>query len=653
MRSLAAVLFLSLAAALPVSAAQADLELTVQPLFSGPRVQVDRPVSYYVVVRNLGPDVAHNVHVKATLPAHAKTGFITLSDRVEPCTNNECVVDSLPRYQAATFVVDLTFEPTPTTATTSFAATADEPDANLANNSSTQTAQIVSAPELYGTVSFYEIAEAEGTASAMAWIGNYGVEPAHNVVYDVEFPAGTTVTGAHPTDLFTCDFSGAHLTCRADVLPPRWNIIQFGIDLVAPARYEGGSLNAVVRISTSDQDLDESNNVVYSSWFFYHLFVVRSTADNGNGTLRQAIFDANATCGENCRIAFRIPENERNERGWFVIRPESPLPFVNAPVTIVAPPGAQPEGHRVNPQVMLDGSKLAYGNGLGLDTQSGNGKIGVRGLAIGNFPNAGISMIRGSHEISECFIGTLPNGLDPAPNTRGIEASGSRAISLTHNVVSGNKRSGITLGNTYRPQLTRNAIGLGANGVTPVPNGASGVYLADGADWAFFFNNDIAYNVDFGIAMAPGIKRMLASINAIYGNLQQGIDAGIDLQTPNVEDDVDRIPNHPVIDNARWDDAQQKTIIEGEMHSDTTSLTYPFFIRLKVELYADASEHPQAREFLGTASVTDGRFALAVDRDLRGKSVTGIGIRWLKVEQYDEYLLSEETSEISAPMKVE
>ena len=108
------------------------------------------------------------------------------------------------------------------------------------------------------------------------------------------------------------------------------------------------------------------------------------TADTGSGTLRQAITDANAVCGNNCRVAFRIPEAQR-ERGWFIIRPERPLPDISASVSIVGPPGAQPEGHRVNPQVMLDGSLLKFGNGLLI---SGGNDGGVSGLAIGNFPDA-------------------------------------------------------------------------------------------------------------------------------------------------------------------------------------------------------------------------------------------------------------------------
>ncbi|HKO55901.1 MAG TPA: right-handed parallel beta-helix repeat-containing protein, partial [Thermoanaerobaculia bacterium] len=401
------------------------------------------------------------------------------------------------------------------------------------------------------------------------------------------------------------------------------------------------------RISAAEVDLHPENDDKFlAQWLFYHLFVVSSTADAGNGTLRQAIFDANATCGNNCRVTFRLPEEQR-QRGWFFIRPQSPLPFINVAVMLVGPAGEQPQGHRVNPQVMLDGSLLKFGHGLGFS--GGNGG-GISGLAIGNFPDAGVFLLGGIHRIENSFIGTLPNGLEAAPNTRGIEAIGKQQLFIDHNVVSGNRRSGITLSRMERPQITRNAIGVGANGVTPVPNGASGVFLADQADWAFFFNNDIAYNVDFGIAMHPNVRRMLASVNAIYGNGQLGIDSGIDLDTPNVEDDRERVPNHPVITSARWDGT--RTVIEGEMNSRTET-DPPFIRRLRVELYADDAARPQAHEFLGSAFVQNKKFRLTVTRDLRGTNVTAIGIRWLKVEQYDEYLLSEETSEISPALRVE
>ncbi|HEV7920504.1 MAG TPA: NosD domain-containing protein [Thermoanaerobaculia bacterium] len=646
MRSLAAAFLLSLIA-LTASAAEADLEMTIYP-FDGPRVQLGQHVGYYVVVTNQGPGDAHDLRFKATPPAEARNVRVSPGDSVVPCPNFQCSVALLRANESKSFGIDEDFERKTMTVSTTATVSAAEVDPNPANNTVTVTTEIVEAAEISAFLETGGPTEAEGPATVYAYVYNQGFVPAANVVLDLDFPAGTVITGSQPPAGWTCQASGTRLSCRTEVVPAGFGYIRFPIDTITPARYEGGYLPIAGRISSTTIDLRPENNSFLGQWLFYHLFVVSSTADAGSGTLREAILDANAVCGNNCRIAFRIPDAQR-ERGWFVIRPESPLPSVRVPVAIAGPPGAQPEGHRVNPQVMLDGSRLKFGNGLSLF--GGNGG-GISGLAIGNFPDAGIFTADGNHLIEESFIGTWPNGLEAAPNTRGIYSVGKQQLTIRHNVVSGNRRSGITLMNLERPQITRNAIGVGANGVTPVPNGASGVYLGETADWAFFFNNDIAYNADFGIAMHPTVRRMLASVNAIYGNGQLGIDSGIDLETPNVEDDKDRIPNHPVITSARWDEAGQRTIIEGEMHSNTAA-EYPFFLRLRVEVYADDAAHPEAHEFLGSAGVAKGKFTVTVKRDLRGTNATAIGIRWLKVEQYDEYLLSEETSEISPAVRVE
>jgi uncharacterized repeat protein (TIGR01451 family) len=648
MRSLAAAFLLSLLA-VTASAAEADLEMNIFP-FNGARVQLGQHVGYYVVVTNNGPADAHDLRFRATPPAEARNVRVSPGDSVVPCPNFECRVPLLRASESKSFGIDEDFERKIMTVSTTATVTAAETDPNPANNTVTVTTEIVEAAEVSAFLETGGPTEAEAPATINAYIFNQGIVPAQNVVLDLDFPAGTVITGSEPPAGWTCEASGTRLRCSSEVLPNNLpGYLRFPIRVIAPPRYEGGFLAIAGRISSTTIDLFPENNTFFGQWLFYHLFVVSSTADSGNGTLRQAILDANSVCGNNCRVVFRMVDAQR-ERGWFVIRPESPLPPIGVPVTIAGPPGAQPEGHRVNPQVMLDGSRLKFGSGIFLS--GGNGG-GVSGLAIGNFPDAGILTTSGIHTIEESFIGTWPNGLEAAPNTRGIHSIGKQQLTIRHNVVSGNRRSGITLQSLERPQITRNAIGVGANGVTPVPNGASGVYLAENADWAFFFNNDIAYNADFGIAMHPTVRRMLASVNAIYGNGQLGIDAGIDLETPNSENDKDRVPNHPVITSARWDEAGQRTIIEGEMHSNTAA-AFPFFLRLRVELYADSDEHPEAHEFLGTAGVlANGKFTLAVKRDLRGTNVTGIGIRWLKVEQFDEYLLSEETSEISPAVKVQ
>src|SRR5436309_2463770 len=98
-------------------------------------------------------------------------------------------------------------------------------------------------------------------------------------------------------------------------------------------------------------------------------FTVTTTNDSGDGSLRQAILEANATNGTDT-IEFQIPGSPP-----FTIMPTLALPALTDPVIINAT--TQP-GYVDHPVVVLDGT-LAGGAVVGLVV--GGGGSTVRGLA--------------------------------------------------------------------------------------------------------------------------------------------------------------------------------------------------------------------------------------------------------------------------------
>lgn len=642
MRSIvAAVVLTSLVAAAAAAQESTDIFLRVDNAGYYRRVQVGTPVVYYVGIYNDGPAVARNVSVTVTPPPESKR---TRIESLPNCDGLQCAVGDVAPLNPRFFIVVEEFDRVMTISTTISVSTTSA-DRRPENNVVVAQTEIVEAPELWTTVDYIPAVEPGEPFRTAVTVYNGGIAPARDVLLELGLPPGARLTSVRPPPEWQCEASDAAFTCRSALLTPQreGRIVMEGI---APSSNDGGYAYFTGKVSSATPELEPSNNQVQGILTIHQLFIVSSADDSGPGTLRQALLDANAGCRpEGCRVRFRIPEKLRRD-GYFTIQPLSPLPAITASLSVLAPGPELQRGIRPRPEVMLDGSRLASGNGL--EVRGGGGTIA--GLAIGNFPGAGVVVTGGSNRrIQHNFLGTDPTGNAAAPNLRGIEAQRSQQLAIFHNVVSGNRRSGILLEKIDRPQISENAVGLGSDGETPVPNGASGVYLGPGCDWAFVWLNDLAYNAHFGVAIDPTVRRVLLSTNAIYGNQQLGIDYGIDLVTDNVDDDAERLPNHPTITSARWDAAAGETVIEGRI--DSRPAPFPYGDRFRAEIYADGGDNPQAREFLGT--VSERTFRLAVRRDLRGKSITGITIRWRIQDPWDPYILSEETSEISPALPVE
>ncbi len=274
--------------------------------------------------------------------------------------------------------------------------------------------------------------------------------------------------------------------------------------------------------------------------FGYHFSTVVNTNDSGQGSLRQAIANANAlgddgtlaTAGRTAGIehvvfmlsngssggggSLNLAGGLRTAYNFFsggvaTVVPVAGLPPVATAMVIDAQ--AQP-GWTAVPVVRLDGSATS-GSTAGL--QIGATGSAVRGLAIGGF-YAGVSIWGGgSHVI--------------AGNHMGIDAAGSTAA--------GNRDSGIYIGSS-----TSNVIGgLGANDRNVISgNTKAGIYLDSGSNGTVIRGNHIGTNREgtaavgnntgnggyAGIDVASSANVTIggdsaAARNVISGNLQHGV----------------------------------------------------------------------------------------------------------------------------------
>jgi hypothetical protein len=254
-------------------------------------------------------------------------------------------------------------------------------------------------------------------------------------------------------------------------------------------------------------------------------FIVTNANDQGSGSLRDAITNANATPGLDT-IVFNIPAT-----GLKTINLLTSLPDITDPIVIDAT--SQPE-YAGAPLVELDG--LAAGtNGNGLVIKAGSST--VRGLAIVNFTNNGIWLNAcNNNTIQANYLGVDANGTTAKPNTRGLLLTNSSnnliggATATTRNVISGNGTNGIEI-NGDTNLIQGNFIGTNAAGTAALPN-EDGVLIANGTS---------TNNVIGGTAAGAG--------NLISGNRDDGIfttGAGTTLQGNFIGTNVagtDAIPN--------------------------------------------------------------------------------------------------------------
>lgn len=336
---------------------------------------------------------------------------------------------------------------------------------------------------------------------------------------------------------------------------------------------------------------------------FAHEYVVTHAGDSGPGSLRAAIEDATPNCksyDEPCLIRFDLGDAA-------VIRPLTPLPEIRGvQVTI--------DGQS---KVTLDGSLLTVpANGLHVvDALTG---VIIRGLSIQRFPENGIELADGqSARVVSCVI--TNNG------SRGVALAGEGHLDIEESVISGNGRSGLFLARGSA-RVVRNLIGVAADGVTPMPNGASGIFAAGYG--VTIEDNVIANNAHFGVALSADSMSIDVGRNRIVGNGGRPIDIGLD--GPSRFGSVAPgqpgylLINGPTLLSATYDPASNKTIVTGRQEN----VPFEPFLTYELHFYATTAAN-EAHESLGGIHITKPEFTVSFPGDLRGRFITANTIRWV------------------------
>ena len=232
-------------------------------------------------------------------------------------------------------------------------------------------------------------------------------------------------------------------------------------------------------------------------------FVVTSTTDSGNGSLRQAILSANATTNVPDVVQFNLTGN-----GPFTISPVTLLPTITDPLVI---DGYSQSGASSNTLANGDNAvlKIVVLESLVIDTTNST----VRGLVIPQIQIGATPNANGSNVVEGCFIGLDATGTNSlgspgfgvfvqTPNNRiGGTTPGAR------NIISGKGATGIEVFESFASNnvIQGNFIGTDRTGTIAIGNG------------------DRAVQVNMN-ASATTIGGQFANArNVISGNLDRGI----------------------------------------------------------------------------------------------------------------------------------
>jgi hypothetical protein len=462
----------------------------------------------------------------------------------------------------------------------------------------------------------------------------------YGVTYQQFGGAGETITINLPSG-FT--FIGSDGGCTADggriVCPAASRLGGFNVTVNAPDILEGGTFIATATLSHAFTTSAPTQ--------IARTFVVDSTNDDGSGSLRNAIETANARCTDNfpCKVAFRL--RDATDTGYHTISLNGALPSITtSSLTIDGTTQTRTIGdtNPNGPEVYVDGSRVKSGDGFSFAACTST----VRGLAIGNFPDAGVRLQQADCAVPTQIVGNSvgvdPTGLHAAPNERGIVVD-RRVATIAQNLISGNRRSGIFLTDRSPEALFRqqdhsrivfNTIGIDRNH-QPMANGACGVYV-DGA--ATIEGNYIAFNREQGLSIAHYLDPVDVRTNSIFANGQMGIDLAIDGPS---------FSFRPAIVSARYDAASNRTQI------DIVSITPPGTQFAVYRIYASDAPHPSGfgdgQYFLGSFFLTPNGQAFTFNAlgDWRGKWVSATQTN-VEFGTFDDH---GRTSEFGRAVKVE
>jgi hypothetical protein len=356
-------------------------------------------------------------------------------------------------------------------------------------------------------------------------------------------------------------------------------------------------------------------------------YTVTNTNDSGDGSLRQAIINANSVASpEPHNIVFNIPGT-----GMHTINLLSPLPAITRQVVIDGFTQAQLGDEADVPRVELNGSNAGDGaNGLIIAA----GGCTVRALIINRFNDAGIRLrTNGSNTIERNIIAPSAPG-QSAQGTGIYIEPGSPANTITLNRIGNNRSTGLRVESNSN-YIKTNFIGTDITHVNRIPNGIAIVIVNSGANQLIenfinyndqgvvIFNgsgnnltlNQISKNGGLGVVIqgSGSVNNKLAN-NSIADNgdtlgstSATGIDLSGDGVTPNDANDTDTGPNNlqnfPVLNKVRASGFNPINVVGSLNSTPNTNFTLEFFANASCDL----SGHGEGdRSFAGTTVTTGG-----------------------------------------------
>ena len=290
-------------------------------------------------------------------------------------------------------------------------------------------------------------------------------------------------------------------------------------------------------------------------------FTVTNTNDSGDGSLREAIEDANTNDNpsEVDTIEFAIPADTDTgceaTTGVCTISPTSALPDITEAVNIDAytQSGASPNtlatGNDAQLKVELSGAGVQVGaNGIRVSTSN----CVVRGLVINRWSNEGVE-IKGvedpgasGNRIEGNFIGTDPTGEVALGNVNGVRLVDDAVDNViggtspaARNVISGNVRGFAILIGSNGNRVRGNFIGTDASGTQDLGNEQEGGEIRSSSDnviggTSAAARNIISGNDRDGVVLGGGAD---AGSNKVRGNFI-GTDASGTRELGNAGDGV-------------------------------------------------------------------------------------------------------------------
>jgi hypothetical protein len=257
-------------------------------------------------------------------------------------------------------------------------------------------------------------------------------------------------------------------------------------------------------------------------------FTVANLSDSGEGSLRQAILDANSLNGPDV-IDFSVAGTIRLTSGA--------LPAI---VDQVKLDGRSAPGFAGAPVVEIDNNGFA-GLSLGGSTST------IASLSIVNAERAGVTLGGGGNTLVGNYIGLALDGSTAGNSGPGLLIDGSYGdtiggrTELDRNVISGNGGDGILVGPSGQVAaafIINNYIGTDPSGQSAASNQGNGIaLLSNGNNIGSFsgYGNTIAFNKGAGVLVDGGTSNSIQS-NAIFSNGDPGIrlvnNGNLDLAAP-------------------------------------------------------------------------------------------------------------------------